>query len=66
MQGLTANNPDEVREILDMICRSDADTGFMHEGFNADDPTKFTRPWFTWSNSLFAELVEKAVDECII
>jgi len=66
MQGLTADNADEVREILDMICRTDADTGFMHEGFDADDPTKFSRPWFTWSNSLFAELVEKAVDEGII
>ncbi len=66
MQGLTADNPDEVREILDMICRTDADTGFMHEGFNADDPSIFTRPWFTWSNSLFAELVEMAVDKGII
>ncbi|MDD4689301.1 MAG: glycoside hydrolase family 125 protein [Eubacteriales bacterium] len=66
MQGLTSDSADEIREILDMICRTDADTGFMHEGFDAEDPTKFSRPWFTWSNSLFAELVEKAVDNGVI
>ena len=25
----------------------------------ADDPTQFTRPWFPWANSLFAEFVMK-------
>ena len=57
LQGLTATDPKEVREILDMLCASDADTGYMHEGVNADDPTQFTRPWFAWANSIFSELV---------
>jgi len=26
------------------------------EGFRAD-PAKFTRPWFSWANSLFCELM---------
>ena len=43
----------------------DDDTGYLHEGFNADDPNKYTRECFTWPNSLFAELVEKCVDEGI-
>jgi meiotically up-regulated gene 157 (Mug157) protein len=29
----------------------------MHESFHKDDPTKFTRPWFAWANTLFGELV---------
>jgi meiotically up-regulated gene 157 (Mug157) protein len=52
--------------MLDMIVNTDADTGYLHEGFLADDPTEFTREWFTWPCSLFAEFVEKCVDEGII
>ncbi|MCH4242492.1 MAG: glycoside hydrolase family 125 protein, partial [Prevotella sp.] len=40
-----------------------AGTGFMHESFNKNDPKKFTRPWFAWSNTLFGELVLKLIDE---
>ena len=28
----------------------------MHESFHVDDPGTFTRPWFAWANSLFAEV----------
>ena len=42
------------------------DKGYMHEGFNADDATAFTRPWFAWSNSIFAEFIESALDKGII
>lgn len=66
MQGLTSDSPDEIRDILHMLETTDADTGYMHEGFDANDPMKFTRSWFSWSCALFAELVEKAVDEEII
>jgi len=33
----------------------------MHESFHKDDPTKFTRPWFAWANTLFGEFVLKVV-----
>ena len=35
----------------------------MHEGINPDKPADFTRTWFAWSNSLFAELVLKTYRE---
>ncbi len=57
MQGLTSRNPQEAVRLLDTLLATDADTGFMHEGFHADDPQLYTRPWFAWSNSLFAEFV---------
>lgn len=63
MQGLTSINKTEMSEILDMMVNTDADTGFMHEGFNPDNPKEFTRPWFTWSDSLFCEFVEKCLKE---
>ena len=34
-----------------------AGTGFMHESFQKDDPTVFTRKWFAWANTLFGELI---------
>lgn len=66
MQGLTSNDDDEIRRVIDILASTDAQTGYMHEGFCADDPTRFSREWFAWSNSLFAELIEKAVDNKII
>lgn len=59
MQGLTSTDPEERREILDMLEKSDAGTGYMHEGVDSDDPRMFTRPWFSWANSLFSEFVLK-------
>ncbi|MDQ8738467.1 glycoside hydrolase family 125 protein [Paenibacillus sp. LHD-38] len=66
MQGLTAVNPDEIREMIDIMEATDADTGFMHEGFHKGDPANFTRDWFAWSNSQFAHLVWKALQKGII
>ncbi len=66
MQGLTAKGAEEKLRILDMIAATDADTGYLHEGFDANDPYKFTREWFTWPNSLFAEFIEKCVDDGIL
>ena len=28
----------------------------MHEGIDCNDPTAFTREWFSWSNAMFCEL----------
>ena len=66
MQGLTSDSDEEKREIIDMIVNTDADTEYLHEGFNADNPYEYTREWFTWPNSLFAELVERCVDDGVL
>lgn len=57
MQGLTAIDLSEREHVLDLLEATHAGTNLMHEGFDADDPTSFTRPWFSWANSLFSELV---------
>lgn len=62
MQILTSLDPAEKRECLDMLARTHAGTNYMHEGFDADDPARFTRPWFAWANTLFAQMLEKEVD----
>ena len=65
MQALTSKDSDEINAILETIARTDADTGFMHEGFHVDDPTQFTREWFAWSNSLFSSLLQQLITEGI-
>ncbi|GBF77525.1 hypothetical protein PA598K_06079 [Paenibacillus sp. 598K] len=66
MQALTSQDDDEIRELIDMLINTDADTGYMHEGFHPDDPSDFSRPWFAWSNSLFAALIVKAMDRGLV
>ncbi len=63
VQGLTATSDAEIRECLTTLQKTHAGTGFMHEAFNKDDPTKFTRKWFAWANTIFGELVLKTFNE---
>ncbi|MGM7723575.1 glycoside hydrolase family 125 protein [Metabacillus sp. Hm71] len=57
IQGMTALTNEEKEEILDLFTHTDANTNFMHEGFHVDKPEKFTRPWFSWANSMFSEFL---------
>ncbi|ENF5743909.1 glycoside hydrolase family 125 protein [Listeria monocytogenes] len=57
IQGLTASDKSEKLEILQMLLRTDAGTGLMHESFHPDYPEDFTREWFSWANMMFCELV---------
>ncbi|MEK8130709.1 glycoside hydrolase family 125 protein [Paenibacillus filicis] len=57
IQGMTATSREEQQRLLDLMEATDAGTGFMHEGFHADDPDQFTRPWFSWANMMFCEFV---------
>lgn len=63
MQGLTSDDKDEIYNIIITLRDTDAQTCFMHESFHKDKPEKFTREWFSWANSLFAELVIRYLDE---
>lgn len=56
VQGLTGDR-EEARSCLDVLLATDGGTGRMHEGFHADDPTRFTRPWFSWANSMACALM---------
>lgn len=63
MQALTSNNDNEIKDIVEALLSTDDDTCFMHEGFHADNPKEYSRPWFAWANSLFGELIYKLVKE---
>ncbi|MFC4453986.1 glycoside hydrolase family 125 protein [Deinococcus sonorensis] len=61
MQGLTSTSDEERERLLDMLVATTAGTAYMHESFDPDDPDVFTREWFAWANSLFAEFVLHSV-----
>ena len=63
MQGLTTNNKDEINSLVKTLIQCDGNTGFMHEGFHKNNPEKFIRDWFAWSNSLFADFIYKKLKE---
>lgn len=62
-RGLTSDDSREIEQIVRTLAKVDADTGFVHESLDPNDPTKFSRTWFSWVNGLFGELVCKCVGE---
>ncbi|OQP59279.1 Tat pathway signal protein [Niastella vici] len=63
MRGLTSTNDAEIKECIQMLQKTHAGTGFMHESFYKDDPKKFSRSWFAWANTLFGEFLWKTYKE---
>ena len=63
MKAFTSVDEAEIKECIEMLMATDADTGFIHESFHKDDPHNFTRAWFAWQNTLFGELIIKLIDE---
>lgn len=63
VRALTSTDEAEITQCLRWILASDAGTNFIHESFNKDNPTHYTRDWFAWANSLFGELIVKVSRE---
>jgi meiotically up-regulated gene 157 (Mug157) protein len=57
--ALTSNSDTEIVRTIQMLQRSSANSGYMHESYHKDDPTRYTRAWFAWANTLFGELIGK-------
>ena len=63
MRGITSSSETEIVGCLKTLKQSHAGTGFMHESYWKDDPSRFTRAWFCWANSLFGEFILKVFQE---
>ena len=61
MKCFTSQDDEEIRWCMRTLLKTDAGMGFIHESFNKDDASDFTRPWFAWQNTLFGELVLKLI-----
>ncbi len=63
IRAMTSTDDQEIRSCIETLRKTHGDTGFMHEAFHKDDPKKFTRHWFAWTNTLFGELLWKTYKE---
>ena len=63
LRAMTSTDVNEIKKCLVMLKATHANTGFMHEGFDKDDPGKYSRDWFAWANTLFGELILKIYNE---
>lgn len=63
MKALTSTDDAEIKQCVEMLICTDGGTGFMHESFDVNDATHFTRKWFAWVNGLFGELIMKIIDD---
>jgi uncharacterized protein len=60
--GLTSNSELEIAWAFENLKATHAQTGFMHESYNKDNPNDYTRSWFAWANSLFGEFVVNTLE----
>ena len=63
MKAFTSDDDAEIRDCIISLMNTDAGTGFMHESFQRNDASHFTRSWFAWQNTLFGELILKLIDD---
>ena len=45
-----------------MLVVSAGEECFMHESYDIDDVSKFTREWFAWANSFFGVLIDYIIE----
>jgi len=57
MQAQTSEDDSEIQQCLEWLKASSAGTGFMHESFNRNNASDYTRSWFAWANSQFGNLI---------
>jgi meiotically up-regulated gene 157 (Mug157) protein len=60
--ALTSVNSEDRSRAVDLLESTDAGTGFMHESFNVNDESVFTREWFSWSDMTYVDLVLSSVN----
>lgn len=65
VEGLTSRSVERQRELIALLLATDAGTNRMHEAFDVDDPAKFSRPWFSWADSMFCELAFAVSDSAL-
>jgi meiotically up-regulated gene 157 (Mug157) protein len=62
-RGLTSTDDAEIRACVQSLKATHGGTGYMHESFHKDDPSKFSRSWFAWANTIFGEFLWKVYQE---
>lgn len=61
MAALTSNDKKVQKTTLDLLEGTDAGTGQIHESFDVDDSSIFTRDWFSWADMTYVDLVLESI-----
>lgn len=52
-----SDDDEEIRTRLSLVLENTSGLGLVHESIHIYNTTDYTRPWFAWANSYFAEMV---------
>jgi len=64
VQALSSENIEDKLRLVEKLTKATGGTGWMHESFDVSNPKRYTRKWFCWADSLYAELVMSLTEEC--
>lgn len=56
VQAMTSNDDDEIKQVLENV-RDTSKLGLIHESVNVGRVADYTRSWFAWANSVFAQTI---------
>lgn len=56
VQIMTSEDDEEIKRLFDLV-KNNAQLGLIHESVNVNRPGDYTRSWFAWANSVFAEAI---------
>lgn len=62
VQAQTSDNDTEIMECINLV-RDSSLLGLVHESINVTNIKQYTRPWFSWANSVFSETILKVAEE---
>ncbi|GAB1210973.1 hypothetical protein ATERTT37_000083 [Aspergillus terreus] len=62
VQAMTSDSDAEIEECINLV-RNSSLLGLVHESINVNNIKAYTRPWFAWANSVFAQTILKMAAE---
>ncbi|KAJ5098091.1 Six-hairpin glycosidase [Penicillium argentinense] len=62
MQAQTSDNDTEIMKSINLV-RDSSLLGLVHESIDVTNITAYTRPWFSWANSVFSQTLLKVAAE---
>lgn len=57
VQAMTSDDDDEIVRCITAVLKVSAGLGLVHESVNVDRVSDYTRSWFAWANSVYAQAI---------